>query len=128
MEAKFKGRLERGRSGAARVLNSIAAVTEHALEHKADQMHAEILMKDKGIDDGVASDASLRRELVQSGCGKRELLLSRPVCGDGGLEVHVEAGGARFEKREVGEVLEGRREGGDRVQIPDVAGESGCLV
>ncbi len=50
MEAKLKSRLERGKLGAARVLNRIVAVTEDGLEYEADQRHAEILMSDKGID------------------------------------------------------------------------------
>ncbi len=48
MEVKFKGRVERGKPGAARILNKIVTVTEH----EADQRHAEILMRDVGIDEG----------------------------------------------------------------------------
>ena len=39
MEVKFKGRLERGKPGAVRIL------------YEADQRHAEILMRDRGIDE-----------------------------------------------------------------------------
>ncbi len=48
----FKGRLERGRLGAVRILSRIATVTENGLEYEADQRHAEISMSDMGIDEG----------------------------------------------------------------------------
>ena len=51
VEVKFKGRLERGKSGAVRILNRIAAVTDQGLEHKVDRRHGEILMKDTCIDE-----------------------------------------------------------------------------
>ncbi len=35
-----------------RILNRIVTVIENGLEVEADQRHAEILMKDMGIDDG----------------------------------------------------------------------------
>ncbi len=49
MEVKFKGRLERRRPGAVRILNRIVTVESGGLEHEADQRHAEILMEDVGI-------------------------------------------------------------------------------
>ena len=52
MEVKFKGRLERGKPGAVRILNRIVTVTENGLEYEADQRHAEIFMKDMGNDEG----------------------------------------------------------------------------
>ncbi len=52
MEVKFKGSLERGKPGAARILTGIVTVTENGLEYEADQGHAEILMRDMGIDEG----------------------------------------------------------------------------
>ena len=51
MEVKFKIRLERGKPGAVRILNRIVTVTEHGLEYEADQRHAEILLRDMGIDE-----------------------------------------------------------------------------
>ena len=51
MEVKFKSRLERGRPGAVWILNRIVTVTENGLEYEADQRHAEILMKDMGVDE-----------------------------------------------------------------------------
>ncbi len=51
MEVKFNGRLERGKPGAARILNRIVTVTENGLEYEADQRHAEILIRDMGIDE-----------------------------------------------------------------------------
>jgi len=51
MEVKFKGRLERGKPGAVRILNRIATVTESGLEHEADKRHAQILMRDMGMDE-----------------------------------------------------------------------------
>ena len=50
-EVKFKGRLERGKPGAVGILNKIVTVTESGLEYEADQRHAEILMRDMGIDE-----------------------------------------------------------------------------
>ena len=47
----LKNRLERGRPGAVRILNRIVTVTENGLEYEADQRHAEILMRDMGIDE-----------------------------------------------------------------------------
>ena len=52
MEVKFKNRLERGRPGAVRILNRIVTVTDKGLEYEADQRHAEILIKDMGINEG----------------------------------------------------------------------------
>ena len=52
MEVKFKGRLERGKPGAVTILNRIVTVTGNGLEYEADQRHAEILMRDMGIDEG----------------------------------------------------------------------------
>ena len=52
MEVKFKGRLERGKPGAVRILNRIVTVTENGLEYEADQRRAEILMREKGVDEG----------------------------------------------------------------------------
>ena len=37
MEVKFKGRLERGKPGAVRILNRIVTATENRLEYEADQ-------------------------------------------------------------------------------------------
>ena len=51
MEMKFKNRLERGKPGALRILNRIVTVTENGLEYEADQRHAEILMRDMGVDE-----------------------------------------------------------------------------
>ena len=51
MEVKFKGRLERGKPGAVRILNRIVTVTENGLEYEADHRHAGILMRDMGIDE-----------------------------------------------------------------------------
>ncbi len=50
---KFKGRLERGKPEAVRMLNRVVTVTNHGLEHEADERHAEILMRDVGIDEGI---------------------------------------------------------------------------
>ncbi len=58
MEVKIKGRLEKSKPGAVRILNRIVTVTENGLEHKADQRHAEILRRDMGMDErckGVAT-------------------------------------------------------------------------
>ncbi len=52
MEVKFKARLERRKPGAVRILNRIVTVTSGGLDYEADQRHAEILMKDMGIDQG----------------------------------------------------------------------------
>ncbi len=52
MEAMFKGRLERGTPGAVRILSRIATVTEHGLKCEANQRHADILLKDMGIEEG----------------------------------------------------------------------------
>ena len=49
---KLKGRLERGKPGAVRILSRIVTVTENGLEYEADQGHAKILMRDTGIDEG----------------------------------------------------------------------------
>ncbi len=46
MEVKFKNRLERNKPGSVRILNRIATVTDHRLEHEVDRRHAEILVKD----------------------------------------------------------------------------------
>ena len=51
MEVKFKNRLERGKPGSVRILNTIVTVTDHGLEYEADQWHAEILMKDMCADE-----------------------------------------------------------------------------
>ncbi len=48
---KFKGRLERGKYGAARISNRIATATESGLEYEAGQRCAEILVRDIGADD-----------------------------------------------------------------------------
>ncbi len=52
MEVKFNARPEREKSGAVRILDRIATVTDGGFEHEADQRQAEILMKDMGIDEG----------------------------------------------------------------------------
>ncbi len=49
MEVKLKGRLERGKPGAVRILKRIVTVTERGLEYEADQRHAEIIVKDLGL-------------------------------------------------------------------------------
>ncbi len=46
MDVKFKGRLERGKPGAVRILSRIVTGTEKGLECEADQRHAEIIVKD----------------------------------------------------------------------------------
>ncbi len=52
MEIKLKERLARGKVGASvRVLNRIVTVTDDGLEYETDQRHAEILMRDMGIDE-----------------------------------------------------------------------------
>ncbi len=51
MEAKFKSRLQGGKPGAVRILNRIVTVAKDGLEYEADQRHAEILMRDVGIDE-----------------------------------------------------------------------------
>ena len=51
MEVKFKNRLERGKPGSVRILNRIVTVTKDGLEYEADQRHAEILMRDMGVDE-----------------------------------------------------------------------------
>ena len=48
---KFKNRLERGKPGSVRILNRIVTVTKDGLEYEADQRHAEILMRDMGVDE-----------------------------------------------------------------------------
>ncbi len=90
VEVKFKASLERKRPGAVRILNRIATVTSGGLAYEADLRHAEILMKDVGIDGGsegvttpgsnskgVArgdrSEVRQRREQAQSGRGERKL-------------------------------------------------------
>ncbi len=45
---KFKGRLERGKPGAARMLSRIVTATESGLGHEADRRHKAILMRDMG--------------------------------------------------------------------------------
>ena len=70
MEVKFKGRLERGKPGAVRILIRIVTVTENGLEYEADQRHAEILMRDMGIDEsskGVVTPGVSVAEGGQSG-------------------------------------------------------------
>ena len=57
MEVKFKGRLERRRPGAMRILNRAVTMASGVLEYEADQKHAEILMKDVGIDEGSKGHA-----------------------------------------------------------------------
>ena len=52
MEVELKTRLKRRRPGAVRILNRLARVTSGGLDYEADQRHAEILMKDMGIDEG----------------------------------------------------------------------------
>ncbi len=52
MEVKFKGRLERRRPGAVGILKRIVTVASGGLENEADQRHAQILMKDMGVDEG----------------------------------------------------------------------------
>ena len=52
MQVKFKNRLERCEPGSVRILNRIVTVTKDGLEYEADQRHAEILMKDMGVDEG----------------------------------------------------------------------------
>ncbi len=49
MDVNFKGKLERGKPGAVRLLNRIVTVTESGLEHEADQGHAEIIVSDIGL-------------------------------------------------------------------------------
>ena len=86
MEVKFKGRLERGKPGAVRILNRVVTVTENGLEYEADQRHAEILMRDMGIDESskgvvtpgvsIAEEGQTRevvwgRKLVRSSGGQR---------------------------------------------------------
>jgi hypothetical protein len=86
--------LERGKPGAVRILNRIVTVTENGLEYEADQRHAEILMRDMGIDEsckgvvtpGVSTtegganwrSASWRKKFVPSSSGPRELLRAGP--------------------------------------------------
>ena len=48
-EVKFKSRLERGKLRVLRVLDRIVTVTENGLEYEVDRGHADILMKDVGI-------------------------------------------------------------------------------
>ncbi len=70
MEVKFKGRLEKGKPGAVRILNRIVTVTEKGLEHEADQRHAEILMREMGIDEsnkGVVTPGVSAAEGGQTG-------------------------------------------------------------
>ncbi len=52
MEMKFKSSLQRRGPGAVRILNRTATVANGGLEYEADQRHAEILVKDMGIDEG----------------------------------------------------------------------------
>ncbi len=52
MEVQFKGRPERSKPGAVRILSRIATVTGNGLEHESGQRHAEILMRHMGIDEG----------------------------------------------------------------------------
>ncbi len=49
---KLKGRLARRSPGAVRVPNRFATVPNSVLEYGSDQRHAEILMKDMGMDEG----------------------------------------------------------------------------
>jgi hypothetical protein len=58
MEVKLENRLRRGKPGSVRILNKIVTVTDQGLEYKAGQRHADILMRDMGIDEsskGVAT-------------------------------------------------------------------------
>ncbi len=69
----------------------------------------------------------------QSGSGERQPLVSGPpehsVRRQGDQQTHVEAGGARLEKRKkASHVPEGQQEDCDRVQLAGVAGESGGVV
>ena len=52
MEVKFKGRLERRKPETVQILDKTVTVAGGGLEYEADQRHAEILMKDMGIDEG----------------------------------------------------------------------------
>ncbi len=45
-------RLERRKPGAVRILNRIATETSGGMDYEPDQRKAEILMKDRGIDEG----------------------------------------------------------------------------
>jgi hypothetical protein len=70
MEVKFKGRLERGKPGAVRILNRIVTVTENGLEYEAGQRHAEILMRHMGTDEssnGVVTPGASTAEGGQTG-------------------------------------------------------------
>ena len=86
MEVKFQARLERGKPGAVRILNRIVTVTDKGFQYKADQRHAEIIMRDMGVDESAKEVATpgvssieggqvqrdqVRGELVPSSCCKR---------------------------------------------------------
>ncbi len=49
VEVKYEERLSRDREGAVRVLNRVAISTKEGIEYEADQRHAEIIVRDKGL-------------------------------------------------------------------------------
>ncbi len=46
---KFKGRLERGKLGAVRILNGTVSATDRVLEYEMDQGHVGIMVSDFGL-------------------------------------------------------------------------------
>jgi hypothetical protein len=72
MDAKLKGRLERGKPGAVRIIDGMATVTEQGLEYEADHTHGEILMKlasINGASKGVVTPGAKASERVGLGWG-----------------------------------------------------------
>jgi hypothetical protein len=117
---------ERGKPESVIILNRIVTVTENGLERQADQRLEQILMRDVGIHDKARSEyqgkwanarrTSPGRECTQSSGGERTLVGPGSErcagCGEGDLEVHVEAGGAGLEKPEgASQVVEGQPSG-----------------
>ncbi len=49
MEVEFRGRLERGKPGAVRILNRVVTVTVRGLKYEAGQRHAEIIADELGL-------------------------------------------------------------------------------
>ena len=101
MEVKFKSRLQRRRPGTVRILNRIVTAANGGLEYEADQMHAEMLMKDVGLDEESRG-------------------VNAPVSnGEGGQFVK----GGKSESKFRALVATGNYEGPDKMEIPVAAKE-----
>ncbi len=116
MEVKFKGRLERRRPGAVRILSRIVTVASGGLEYEADERHAAIITSGSNGEGGQDVKGDRNESRFRAVAARGKLLGSRQD-GHAGrcqedLEVHVQAGGAGLEGGEaVGEVPQGSQEG-----------------